>query len=158
MFNVNDKFYAFKNNDIDNSTVLHSLFTGPYNYFFTDFKDYWFEFISNQDSAIDKTFSTVDVRVDFRDANNTAIHDEFLDSIKVQTEYQNTGEVTLSKSIGPSRADAKKKFRVWRVNIPRDSGNSLSRIRNTWSKIKFSKVNTSNVKMELHDLSVQYFI
>lgn len=158
MFNVNDKFYAFKNNNIDNSTALHSLFTGPYNYFFTDFKDYWFEFISNQDSAVDKTFSTVDVRVDFRDANNAVIHDEFLDSIKVQTEYQNTGEVTLSKSIGPNRADAKKKFRVWRVNIPRNSGNSLSRIRNTWSKIKFSKVNTSDVKMELHDLSVQYFI
>ena len=74
-------------------------------------------------------------------------------------EYQDTGFVPLDfKNCKPSIT--KKKFRVWRVNIPRDKTRKLDRIRNTWSYVSlgmFSDAGNS-MRMELHDLSVQYFI
>jgi hypothetical protein len=151
LFNIGPKFYAFKNSD--NKTNMYSLFTGKYNNFFgteelPDYKDYWIEFISNQDSAMDKIFSTIDTRVDFRNEQGM-LHSEFFDKIQVSNEYQDTALVPIK---------AKKKFRVWRVEIPRDRSKPMNRIRNTWAKIKFHKENTNNTKMEMHDLSVQYFI
>lgn len=158
MFNINDRFYAF--NDLDKGLGLYSLFTGEYNYFFNDYKPYWLEFISNADSSIDKTFSTIETRVDFRELSNNewqVVHNEFFDTLQAENEYQK-GVKDLSKSITASRADAKKKFRVWRVDIPRDTAHPLHRIRNTWAKIKFTKDPKKNQRMELHDVNVQYFI
>lgn len=147
MFNIHDRFFALRGNS--SNTSLYSLFTGQYNYFFDSFRDYWFEFISNADSSMDKIFSTIEMRVDFRDSNSDVLHNEFFSGIQVDNEYQDTLEQS---------PDAIKKFRVWRTQIPRDYERHLDRIRNTWAKIKFTKRNTSDVKMELHDLNVQYFI
>lgn len=158
MFNVNDRFYTFK--DSDKGLGLYSLFTGEYNYFFNDYKPYWLEFISNADSSIDKTFSTIETRVDFKESENNewqVVHNEFFDTLQAENEYQK-GIKNLSKSITATRADAKKKFRVWRVDIPRDTAHPLHRIRNTWAKIKFTKDPKKNQRMELHDVNVQYFI
>lgn len=147
MFNIHDRFFALRGNS--GNTSLYSLFTGQYNYFFDSFRDYWFEFISNADSSIDKIFSTIEMRVDFRDSNSDVLHNEFFSGIQVDNEYQDTLEQS---------PDTIKKFRVWRTQIPRDYERHLDRIRNTWAKIKFTKRNTSDIKMELHDLNVQYFI
>lgn len=158
MFNVNDRFFTFK--DVSSNVKLYSMFTGRYNYFFNDYKPYWLEFISNADSSIDKTFSTIETRVDFRELSNNewqVVHNEFFDTLQAENEYQK-GVKNLSKSITASRADAKKKFRVWRVDIPRDTAHPLHRIRNTWAKIKFTKDPRKNQRMELHDVNVQYFI
>lgn len=172
MFNVNNDFLAFKSGIVDNQPVVNTflLFSGLYNDFFgtytendgqlsytPQYKDYSFEFISNQDSALDKIFSTVDMRVDFM-SEEGVVHDDFFDKIRVTNEYQDTGEYSLSRSTGPFKADAKKKFRIWSVNVPRDKDHPLHRIRNTWAKFRFAKHNPGPVKMELHDLSVQYFI
>lgn len=155
MFNVNDLFFAFRNET--NAVSMHSLFTGDYNSIFTIPRPYWIEFVSNQDSAIDKIFSTVDMRVDFKGSTGYSATD-FFDNMRVYNEYQDTGEYAMSSSLSQTRADAKKKFRVWRINIPRDNTRRLDRIRNTWAHIKFTKSKPGTSKMELHDLSVQYFI
>lgn len=151
MFNIKDNFYSLKN---DISVKMYSMFTGDYNYFFGHYKPYWLEFISNADSTYDKIFSNVDTRVDFLPIDSTG-PGEFFDTIRVQTEYQDTDTVDLQKFI-------RKKFRVWRVVIPRDKDRTLDRIRNTWAKIRFTKNNDDTIantkKMELHDMDVTYFV
>ena len=158
MFNIGSNFYAFR--DEDSVVSMHSLFTGNYNYFFNTYKKYWLQFISNQDSALDKIFSTVELRVDFW---NTAsdpperIDDKLFSRIEVENEYQKA-TADLEPSLGVNRTNAKKKFRVWRIQIPRVDGTEFNRIRNTWTKVKLISGNDQDIKMELHDLSVQYFI
>ena len=154
MFNIGSDFYSIKDGK------LWRMFSGNYNYFFNNYKPHYITFISNSDSTLDKIFNTLEARVDFW--QNTALqHRRFYDYIRVWNEYQDTGFVPLDfKNCKPSIT--KKKFRVWRVNIPRDKTRKLDRIRNTWSYVSlgmFSDADYSNsMRMELHDLSVQYFI
>lgn len=91
----------------------------------------------------------------------------FFDSIRVWNEYQDSGEVPLTfknfKTYNKSSftsTNAAKKFRIWRVTLPRDNAHKLDRIRNTWVKVKLSKETEQEEGsfMELHDLSVQYYI
>ena len=155
MFNVKDGFYAFRNED--GNVNMYKLFSGNYNTFFKETgKPFWIEFISNADSALDKIFTTIDMRLDFHD-NNVADNTTFFDKIKVYNEYQDTTKRNINwHKVKPS--DIKRKFRIWRVNIPRDHTKKLNRIRNTWAKIYFEQSNPGNKKMILHDLSVQYFV
>ena len=158
MFNIGSNFYAFR--DEDSAVSMHSLFTGNYNYFFNTYRKYWLQFISNQDSALDKIFSTVELRVDFWDTAADPperIDDKLFSRIEVENEYQKA-TADLEPNLGVNRTNAKKKFRVWRIQIPRVDGTEFNRIRNTWTKIKLISGNDQDIKMELHDLSVQYFI
>ena len=123
-------------------------------------------FVSNPDGSTDKIFSTLGARLDiFQEpinANgtwNTNIepnsaeqylfnpkyleYDAFFDYIRATNEYQDTGEVMLPQSwFAPASHgfnkdyNPKKKFRMWRVDIPRDKDRKLDRIRNTWAKIE----------------------
>ena len=154
MFNIGSDFYSIKDGK------LWRMFSGNYNDFFNNYKPHYITFISNSDSTLDKIFNTLEARVDFWQ-NTTLQHRRFYDYIRVWNEYQDTGFVPLDfKNCKPSIT--KKKFRVWRVNIPRDKTRKLDRIRNTWSYVSlgmFSNAGYSNsMRMELHDLSVQYFI
>lgn len=159
MFNIHNNFYAFRNN----STLdMYHMFAGKYNNFFgteqqPNYRPFYLHFISNADSGLDKIFSTIETRVDFK-RNGAVIHDEFFNKLRVWNEYQDTGTKDISRGITAFRKDAKKKFRIWRVNIPRCGKHNLERIRNTWTNIKLGKDNPGNLKMELHDLNVQYFI
>lgn len=154
MFNIGSDFYSIKDGR------LWKMFSGHYNSFFDNYKPHYITFISNSDSTLDKIFNNLEARVDFW--QDTALqHRRFYDYIRVWNEYQDTGFVPLDfKNCKPSIT--KKKFRVWRVDIPRDKTRKLDRIRNTWSYVSlgmFSDTGYSNsMKMELHDLSVQYFI
>jgi hypothetical protein len=79
------------------------------------------------------------------------------DKIRVYNEYQDTKEVSLKfNRLTPS--NLKRKFRIWRANIPRDFINKRDRIRNTWTNITLKASNPSNTKTELHDLIVSYFM
>ena len=53
----------------------------------------------------------------------------------------------------------KKKFRIWRVNIPRGHNDGRSRMRNPWLFLKLSKQGSlCHHKTILHDLNVYYTI
>ena len=154
MFNIHNNFYAFRNN----STLdMYQMFAGQYNDFFGTIQPFYIHFISNADSSLDKIFSTIETRVDFKQ-NGEVVHNEFFNRLRVWNEYQDTGTKDISKGTTAFRKDAKKKFRIWRVNIPRCGKHNLDRIRNTWTNIKLGKDNPGNLKMELHDINVQYFI
>jgi hypothetical protein len=148
MFNINNSFYAIKNNKI------WKQFAGDYNSFYGENKPYSITVISNPDSFYDKIFNTVEFRADTWD-NDRLLNTTF-DTLEVWNEYQH-GKSNLSNIFGKS-SPLKRKFRVWRANVPRDSHNMRDRIRNTWAYIKLEHKNPSNYKTEFHDLMVHYFL
>ena len=148
---------------------LYSMFTGEYNKFFGENYEPWdFTFISNGiDNNLmdfDKIFTNIDYRMDM--ISDTGYqHDNSLDFIRVYNEYQDTEDVNLNRSntslsFWNKEANLQKKFRIWRIQIPRDKkgGNGLDRIRNTWCKIKLGSKGENNYKAVLHDLNVQYYL
>lgn len=161
MFNIVDKFYCIKNN------YLNEMFAGYYNYFFGEYHGYDLTFVSNGSSngttPIDKIFNNIDFRADrWSDKLDSILSTECpFDYIRMWDEYQDTGEVLL-KNKGNIPSNLKKKFRVWRMQVPRDAHNRRDRIRNTWCKIKLGAAprynNGNNGFIQFHDANVQYFI
>lgn len=163
MFNVVGKFYCLKNN------YLNEMFAGDYNYFFGQYQGYDLTFIANgrsstQDlSSIDKIFTNVEFRADrWSDELDSILSPESpFDYIRVWNEYQDTGEVLL-KNKGHLPSNLKKKFRIWRIQIPRDAYNRRARIRNTWCKIKLGAAprynNGNDGFIQLHDIFTIYHV
>lgn len=163
MFNVFDKFYCIKSN------YLYEMFAGEYNYFFDEYQGYDFTFVANGRtpgadlSTYDKVYSNMDFRADkWSDKLDSILSSESpFDYVRVWNEYQDTGEVLLHST--PDKPSVlKKKFRVWRITIPRDAHNRRDRIRNTWCKIKLGAAprynNGNNGFIQFHDVAMQYFV
>ena len=81
---------------------------------------------------------------------------------KLWNEYQTTGFVPFSHE-GFDRDDVRKKFRIWRLAVPRalkegTNRYGLDRIRNPWVNLLFRKEggDPRNL-MQLHDIVVKYF-
>lgn len=172
----NDQIFALQNG------CLYDMFKGNYNKFFpTESEEqseeninWYIEFISNgkdqsmQDS--DKMFSTIDYRADVFGCNLNSgeytdyLPDEQLTTLEVTNEYQTTGEVELKRFINNTNhykdTNLQKKFRIWRIQIPRnknqEQGRIKDRIRNPWARFKLQCNN--GFKTKLHDLNVQYFV
>lgn len=166
MESCNNNVFTLKDSSI------YKLFTGEYNKFFGEPKEWKFTFISNgvdnSLSDFDKIFSNIDYRLDIKESGEYK-HDKSLDYIRVENEYQDTGEVKLVNrkivdnkvTYSSSNTNLKKKFRIWRIQIPRDSMNEkhkMDRIRNTWCKITLGNYGTTNSQTVLHDLNVQYYV
>lgn len=147
---------------------LYWMFKGLPNNFFGNQKGWDFSFISNgvdnSTMDFDKIFGTIDYRMDMFDGDSYE-PDKTFDYIQVNNEYQDTGEVPLSRlkiatnprSYHQKGTNLQKKFRIWRIQIPRNK-NSLDRIRNPWCKIKLGSNGSDNLKAILHDLNVQYYL
>ena len=149
MFNINSEFYSF------NKGKLWHNFEGDYNMFYGEFKPYSITVVANSDEPYDKIFNTVEFRSDSWN-NDELINNQTFDTLEVWNEYQHgSSKLEFNKFI-PSVL--KKKFRVWRANIPRDDSNHRDRIRNTWAYVKLS-MNTPNTwRTEFHDMNIHYFI
>lgn len=148
MFNIDNSFYAIKNNKV------WEQFAGDYNSFYGETKPYSITVISNPDSFYDKVFNNIEFRADTWD-NGKLLNSTF-DTLEVWNEYQH-GKSNLTNILGKP-SPLKRKFRIWRANIPRDMSNMRDRIRNTWAYIKLEHSNPSNYRTEFHDLMVHYFI
>lgn len=149
MFNIGSEFYSF------NKGKLWQNFEGEYNMFYGEFKPYSITVIANSDEPYDKIFNTVEFRSDSWDGD-TLINTQTFDTLDVWNEYQSGTSTLVNVKGKPS--PLKKKFRVWRANIPRDNSNHRDRIRNTWAYIKLS-MNTPNTwKTEFHDMTIYYFV
>lgn len=148
MFNISSEFFAFKDNK------LWHQFAGDYNTFFGYYKPYSITLISNAEEPLDKIFNNLEFRADSWDGD-TLIDNVTFDTLEVWNEYQ-SGKVSLTNKLGyPS--SLKKKFRIWRANIPRDSKNKRDRIRNPWAYIKLSMNTPNTFRTEFHDAVVHYF-
>ena len=156
MFNVGSEFYAFNNNK------LWQQFNGDYNMFFGQYKPYSITVVANADEPADKIFNTVEFRADAYDGDNL-VPTKTYDTLDVYNEYQH-GRVTLTDLNGrPS--PLKRKFRIWRANIPRANtpingipANNRDRIRNTWAYVKLSTETPNTYRTVFHDMTIHYFV
>lgn len=180
LFNIGSSFYGLTNNGSEKIDFWY-MFNGIYNEYFYDKYQSDITFISNAENTLDKIFTNLEIRADFRNADDEIQHEKFFDTIRVWDEYQDTQETALTYksypySESPISSNLKKKFRIWRCEIPRaakaivtqdEDGNdvtsykrTLDRIRNTWCKIKLS-MNIDKEKeplvMEVHDVQTVYY-
>lgn len=127
---------------------------GDYNMFFGTYQPFYTTVIANPDMPVDKIFNNLEFRSDSWDKNGNLLNTTF-DTLTVWNEYQQ-GTSTLNNILGrPS--NLKKKFRIWRANIPRAKANGRDRMRNPWLYIKLSMEEENVNKTVLHDMMVHYF-
>lgn len=127
---------------------------GDYNMFFGVYQPFYTTIIANPNMPVDKIFNNLEFRSDSWDKNGNLLNTTF-DTLTVWNEYQQ-GTSTLNNILGrPS--DLKKKFRIWRANIPRDKSNGRDRMRNPWLYVKLSMEGENTNKTILHDMIVHYF-
>lgn len=159
MFNIAGHWFSLKDRQI---WIQNS---GEYNSFFGEKKPYSIEIICNTDEPLDKTFNTVEWRATIKESGIDSI--STFDHIQVTTDrdYQNSGNVPiLNRANRPgggmftsNGVNLRRKFRIWRVPIPRDKSNGRDRMRGPWAKIRLSKDTPGNEMMELHDIMVHFF-
>lgn len=151
--NLRDKGIAI--NTTEGGTIyrawLHN--EGNYNMFFNKYQPFYTTVIANPDMPEDKIFNNLEFRAD--SWNGSTLLNTTFDTLTTWNEYQ-TGTATLNNILGrPS--ELKKKFRIWRANIPRASANGRDRMRNPWLYIKLSMEGENTNKTVLHDMIVHYF-
>ena len=164
MFNVANKFYAFKNGQ------LYEQEAGDYGVFFGVCKPYHITFIDNQDYVHDKIYTNLEFRavVDPDMFNNT--FNLPFDKLTANTDYQ-SGTVDFKPQQGntyKSYPSLVRKFRIWRADIPRAVWTTAGgirkqdRMRNPWIYLKLEKTAFNNLskqnKIEMHDLIIDYYI
>jgi len=179
MSNVEDRFLSYKN---------HALWLqneGLYCNFFGRQYPYWMQYRVTPEPFSDKIWTNIDYRADFYevlDSSGTAIVPEenlingdvfgsMTDTYKewetfsdyrVWDEYQNTGFTDFTHQRF-DRDDVRKKFRIWRLAIPRalkegTNIHGMDRIRNPWINLMFRKNDVDGkYLMQLHDIVVKYF-
>lgn len=175
MTNVEDRFLSYK------SGSLWKQNEGLYCNFFGHQYDYWTQYRVTPDPFSDKIWTNIDYRADFYevlDQNgdsvvpesnliNGDIEDRYKEwetftDYKVWDEYQTTGFVPFTHEHF-YRDDVRKKFRIWRLAIPRaikegTNRHGLDRIRNPWVNLLFRKSMADNrYLMQLHDIVIKYF-
>lgn len=151
--NLKDKGLAL--NPASGGTVyrvwLHN--EGDYNMYFNKYQPFSTTIIANPDMPLDKVFNTLEFKAD--SWNKDSLLNTTFDTLTTWNEYQ-SGVSTLNNVIGKP-ATLKKKFRIWRANIPRDISNNRDRMRNPWLYIKLSMETQNTNKTLLHDMIVHYF-
>ena len=120
------------------------------------------EFIANPEPLTDKTFTTIEYRADAFNNDQTYLQNATFKTVRVSDEFQDTGDITLYMNNNLS-----KKFRIWRIDIPRTSESfsdeyANDRIRNPWCKIKlkydWSTHASASTKFKFYDTVVSYLI
>lgn len=180
MFPINSRFYSLTNDNIPyelpdgtmdeaGKLAIFENFTGDgYNNIFNKVRPFEFSFISNIGSITPKIFNTIEFRTDLYSDTVGAIEPNLIEDnpiyegfnytiqsgkpinyIRVTNEYQDTGIVNLDDK------NFRKKFRIWRVLVPRNKG-SRDRILNPWCKITLGNNKPHNNLTILHDLEVKF--
>lgn len=173
----------------EDNTVIYGHNMGNYCDFFDNVKPYWITLIANPEPQTSKVFTNVELRATVDgDGTNDEIKNIFtpllpFDNIEVWNEYQHgiqslankTGKSYMQHYTKDEASTLKRKFRIWRADIPRDNapltsdkGLNISRlkpksldrifdrIRNPWIYLKLEKDNPLN-RTEIHDIVLTYF-
>lgn len=157
--NLEDRGIAF---NVEGTSTLYRPWLhneGDYNMFFGVYQPFYTTVIANPDMPVDKIFNNLEFRSDSWDKSGNLLDTTF-DTLTVWNEYQQ-GTSTLNNILGKP-SDLKKKFRIWRANIPRanvagSTKKGRDRMRNPWLYIKLSMEEENVNKTVLHDMIVHYF-
>lgn len=177
--NVEDRLVSFRDNNLwlQNEGTYCNFFGVPY--------DFWTTYRVTPDPYGDKIWTNVEYRADFYRTlsedgfmlnkedelitadrygfiNDAYKEDETFSTYKLWNEYQTTGDVPLRRD-DAFTDPVRKKFRIWRLTIPRALKNDtnrhgLDRMRNPWINIEFRKhMDDDKFMMQLHDIVIKYF-
>lgn len=173
------------------NNAIWAMKEGFYNKFFGSYKPSYVIWRVAPEAYTDKIWSNLEYRADFMQVLDSSGKDVYtegesptgygaaspgeyrpnitFDTVRIWNEYQDTGNITMTwmgstsaeNSNGP---DVRKKFRIWRADIPRDVHENLglNRIRNPWIWLKIRKDfsatgNLDQMRFQLHDMVVKYF-
>lgn len=156
MFNLEGQSYSLYQDLANRGTLsLYKNFEGDYNYFFNKYKGWSFSFIANENPTYTKVFDTIDLRTDLYNEKGDLKNSCPINFLRISNEYQDSSQITVDAK------NMRKKFRVWRGIIPRNSG-TRERIRNPWAKITLgynpAPDASNNNKAIVHDVTVHYTI
>jgi len=176
------------------TTSLWQHQEGGYCNFFDSVMPYSMTFVGNPEPTLDKTFTNVEFRA-VVDGEGTTIEDRYhpylpFDELEVWNEYQHGisylqnkyGHPSMQHHLRDNTSALKRKFRIWRCDIPRDNADNFSvfdnsfdrsfrmskrpkkpidRMRNPWIYMKLKKYPLPNGnsldRMELHDMVMTYY-
>lgn len=137
-------------------TQLWKQNLGDYNKFYGNFEPFDITLIVRENPTTDKIFNTIEYRADFYNQSGVYEASNTFSSMRAWNEYQDTNDYPITNVTTYLPNDVKKKFRMWRLNIPRNYG-TMDRIRNPWTYIKLEKDTTGYTgNMQLHDIQVHY--
>lgn len=181
MVNVQDDFISFRDKKLWHQNA------GLYCNFFGNQYDFSVTYRVTPDPYGDKIWTNLEYRADFFsvvDADGSAgisynadqlivpnnedsyMENMTFDWMRVWNEYQTTESLKVTDIAKDQYADVRKKFRIWRMDIPRaittaTNKYGLDRIRNPWVFIRLLKnmhaADANKCLMQLHDVVVKYF-
>jgi hypothetical protein len=145
---------------------------GDYCNFFGVQKPYWMTLVGNPEPQMDKIFTNIEFRacVDGEGEEVEGRYQPYLpfDSLDTWNEYQHgiaylknlRGHQAYQHDMDQGVASLKRKFRMWRCDIPRNNmsaNHKIDRMRNPWLYIKLNKMSDTNKRTEIHDLVMTYY-
>lgn len=133
-----------------NNTQVWEHFKGTKNYFYGVHYPSTIEFNVAPQGGRDVVFNNASYKMEMTSPARVDLPNVGLTKVRVYNDYQDSGEIPLVL-----RNNMFKKFRSWKVNLPRNAG-SRDRMRNPWSFIEFTFDNTSGNNMVLHDMTIHY--
>lgn len=136
---------------------------GDYNSFYGQQENYSIEYRVTPDPYGDKIFTNIEYRSDMFDGD-TEVPFITYDRLDVFNEYQ-SGSSKLETRPRATIANLKKRLRIWRADIPRDTKDKLTnpyglnRMRNPWISLRLTKDNSNgnHLRNIFHDLVVYYY-
>lgn len=161
---IQNRFVSFKSDlNSDSSQYSSTMWLnheGDFCCFYGTDYPYYMQYRINADPYTDKTFNNIEyIATTTNTSEDTDLHETF-DTIQCQTDYQDSGAVTIDISKYVPGTTGRQRFRVWRVNIPRDAG-SIDRIRGPWMTMTLTKTKDEENRyklMEFHNLLVRYSV
>lgn len=134
-----------------NKNLLYKHFEGEYNKFYGVYYPSYVILNVNPESDKDCIFNNISYKSEAY-INNVDQPSTTLSKVQLYNEYQDSGLVPLVVNNNLSR-----KFRQWKVTLPRQQ-NSRDRIRNPWVFLKLQIDNTTNKRLILHDIFINYTV
>ena len=158
---------------------------GDYGSFFGENKPYGMTLVGNPEPQLDKIFTNLEFRASVEgdgEQTNAGKFNFYLpfDSLETWNEYQHglakldikNGHAAMKHHTLDNNASLKRKFRIWRCDIPRDNAplscdaalgvsrtkqHPVDRMRNPWLYLKLQKDADTDKKVEIHDIVMTYF-
>ena len=121
---IKDKNIMVHKSSVEGPYKIWIQHEGDYNKFFGDYKQFYTTVIVNPEPTEDKIFNTLEFRSDTWDSSENYLPEYTFDTLTVENEYQK-GINILANGDGNNPSNLKKKFRIWRALIPRNTLNIL---------------------------------
>ena len=145
LFNIKGKPFILSST---NNIHLYKMYAGGYA------TNYKMIYRINPDPLMDKIFTNIEYLSELYDNTGVSVNKSPFESLEVKNEYQ-YGKTLISNTKYPTN---KRKFRIWRMDLPRDTNSKwgLDRIRSPWITLTLNGKN-SGERLEFHNLNVIYY-